>query len=346
MGLEERVANIKALEQERGARLLAYVTGDRGPDLHTRIGMDVIPLFYNLLARMGKQHQIDLLIYSTGGITMAAWGLVNLLREFCDRLAVLVPFKAYSSATLIALGANEIVMSKMGQLSPVDPTVSSPFNPTLPGDVPGAPPNFLPLSVEDVVSFMDLVRDEAKISGEAHIAEIVKVLASDVRPIALGNVYRAKQQIGMLARKLLSFHMDPEQDESRINHIVETLTRKLYSHDYLVGRKEAKEHIGLKVVDCSENLESKIMALYDCYAEDLELDTPFNPELVLGNQSTKAVEFDRAFIESSDCTYVFHTRREVKRVKTTKEGIQLEGFQQRILEDVWRMQARKTAQTG
>jgi len=343
MGVDERVSRIRALEKTRNARVLAYVTGDRGPDLQTRIGMDVIPLFYDVLARMGKQRQIDLFIYSTGGVTMAAWGLVNLLREFCDRLAVLVPFKAYSSATLIALGANEIVMSKMGQLSPVDPTVNSPFNPTLPGEVPGAPPNFLPLSVEDVVSFMDLVRDEAKISGEAHIAEIVKVLASDVRPIALGNVYRAKQQIGMLARKLLSFHMDSAQEESRTNHIVETLTRKLYSHDYLVGRKEAKEHIRLQVEDCSEALESEIMALYDAYAKDLELATSFNPEVVLGNQTTKVVEFDRAFIESSECTWVFHTKREFKRVKTTKEGIQLEGFQHRTLEDVWRTQVRKNA---
>jgi hypothetical protein len=343
MSLEERVSKIKALEGIRKSRVLTYVTGDRGPDLQTRIGMDIIPLFYDVLARMGKQQQIDLFIYSTGGVTMAAWGLVNLLREFCDRLAVLVPFRAYSSATLIALGANEIVMSKMGQLSPVDPTVSSPFNPTLPSDVPGTPPNFLPLSVEDVVSFMDLVRDEAKISGEAHMAEIMKVLASDVRPIALGNVYRAKQQIGMLARKLLGFHIDPDREQSRINHIVETLTRKLYSHDYLVGRREAKEQIGLQVENCSEDLESAIMALYDVYAGDLELGTAFNPDVVLGNQSTKVVEFDRAFIESSDCTYVFHTKREVKRVKATKEGIQLEGFQHRTLEDAWRIQARKAA---
>jgi hypothetical protein len=147
----------------------------------------------------------------------------------------------------------------------------------------------------------------------------------------------------MLARKLLSFHMDPQRDESRINLIVETLTRKLYSHDYLVGRKEAKEHIGLQVTDCPEGLEAEIMALYDDYAKDLELATPFNPELVLGNQSTKVVDFERAFIESSDCTYVFHTKREIKRVKTTKEGIQLEGFQQRALEDAWRTQVRKTA---
>jgi hypothetical protein len=36
---------------------------------------------------------------------MAAWGIVNLIREFFEWFAVLLPFKAHSSATLLSLGA-------------------------------------------------------------------------------------------------------------------------------------------------------------------------------------------------------------------------------------------------
>jgi len=340
VSLDRRLELIKSIEDERGSRVVCYLTGDRTPDLSTRIAMDVFPNLYDLLVRMGKQQQIDLIVYSTGGHTMAAWGLVNLLREFCERLCVLVPFKAHSSATLIALGADEILMSKMGQLSPVDPTVTSPFNPTLPNQPPGQPPNFLPVSVEDVVSFIDLVRDEAKIKEEAHIAEIMKVLASDVRPLALGSVYRAKQQIGMLAKKLLGFHMG-EQDHTKVEHIVETLTRKLYSHDYLVGRKEAKEFVGLKITDCSDALEQKTMELFFDYSEEMELNTPYSHEIILGSQTTKVAEFTRAFLETRERTYVFRSRREIKRVKATHQGLPVEGFQERTLEEGWRLEARK-----
>ncbi|MBI4483804.1 MAG: hypothetical protein HY652_13065 [Acidobacteria bacterium] len=167
---------------------------------------------------MGKQEQIDLLLYSTGGVTMAAWGLVNLLREFCDRLCVLVPFKAHSTATLIAVGADEIVMSRMGSLSPVDPTITSPFNPTLPGNQPGTPPQFLPLSVEDVVAFMDLVRKEAEVKAETNIAEIVCVLASDVTSNSLGKrVQRERANSNVDAEVVAFSHGGRREAKNRLN---------------------------------------------------------------------------------------------------------------------------------
>ena len=113
----KRLELIKKLEAKRGSRVVAYITGDRQGGLETRIGMDVFPFFYDVLAHLGgTSERIDLFLYSTGGATMAAWGLVNLLREFCSKLSVLVPFKAHSSGTLIALGADEIVMTRTGQL--------------------------------------------------------------------------------------------------------------------------------------------------------------------------------------------------------------------------------------
>lgn len=124
MARTERLGIIDQIERARNSRLVCYLTGDR-PGMEARIGMDIFPYFYDVLVKMGKQRQLDLFIYSAGGATMAAWGLVNLLREFCDKLCVLVPSKAQSSATLISLGADEIVMSRMGQLSPVDPSTNS-----------------------------------------------------------------------------------------------------------------------------------------------------------------------------------------------------------------------------
>ena len=44
----------------------------------------------------------------------APWPIISLLREYCESLAVLIPFRAHSAATLIALGCDEIVMSYVG----------------------------------------------------------------------------------------------------------------------------------------------------------------------------------------------------------------------------------------
>src|SRR2546428_11136543 len=61
--------------------------------------------------------KIDVLLYSTGGHTLAAWGLANLVREYCNEVAVLIPHRALSAATLFTLSANEIIMSRLGQLT-------------------------------------------------------------------------------------------------------------------------------------------------------------------------------------------------------------------------------------
>lgn len=334
MPAKERQQAIKALEEKRGSRIICYLTGDRQPQLETKIGMDVFPFFYDICSRLGKPQKVDLFLYSTGGATMAAWGLVNLLREFFDKFSVLIPFKAYSSATLLSLGANEILMSRAGQLSPVDPTITSPFNPTLSvGE--NSLPQFLPVSVEDVLGFLDLVRKEAKLEAPEHLTEVVKILASDVRPLALGSVYRAKEQIKMLARKLLEFHMQGDAQKAKIDAIVVALTRELYSHDYVITRKEAKDLLGLKIASCPDDLEETMMSLFQYYAEDLQLRNAYSPEAALGTQSTKTMTLDRAFIESSDKTFVFRTKREIKRTQVRKEGIPIELFQERALEEGW-----------
>lgn len=117
MSRAERMELIQAIERERNSRMLVYVAGDRR-GLETRIASDVFPFVFNHLSRVGQQKSIDLFLYSTGGITIAGYGLVNLFREFCDSFNVIVPFKALSCATLIVLGANEVVMTKNGAIKP------------------------------------------------------------------------------------------------------------------------------------------------------------------------------------------------------------------------------------
>ena len=164
---------------------------------------------------------------------------------------------------------------------------------------------------------------------------MVQTLASDVRPLALGSVYRAKEQIRMLARKLLEFHMKSEAEKPKIEGIITALTRELYSHDYVITRKEAKNLLGLKIAECSDDLENAMMALFQAYAEDLQLRNAYSPEAALGTQGTKVTILDRAFIESADKTFVFRTKREIKKTQIRKEGIPIDVFQERAIDEGW-----------
>jgi hypothetical protein len=160
---------------------------------------------------------------------------------------------------------------------------------------------------------------------------VFSLLAADVRPLALGNVHRAKEQIKLLTEKLLRLHIS-DSDKNRIEPIVETFTRKLFSHDYLIGRQEAKKIIGPEVIDAPEQVEKAMMALYATYAADMELNSIYNPEGILGKDSQKIVTFRRAYIESVEGCYTFKTVQEIRRVQVQPQAF---GIQVRQIEDGW-----------
>lgn len=94
--------------------------------------------------------KISLILYTCGGDTLAAWNIINLFREFCDELEVIVPNKCRSAGTLMALGANCVTMSKQATLGPIDPSITRSMSPIIPGS---NPPQKLPISVESVKGY-------------------------------------------------------------------------------------------------------------------------------------------------------------------------------------------------
>lgn len=134
------------IEGERNSKVIAYVTGDR-PGMGAQIGADTPDIFLEHLDVIGKVDKISLIIYTCGGDTLAAWNIINLFREFCNELEVIVPNKCRSSGTLMALGANSIVMTKQATLGPIDPSITRSMSPIIPNSTP---PQRLPISVESV----------------------------------------------------------------------------------------------------------------------------------------------------------------------------------------------------
>jgi len=209
MGYTERKQIIEKIERIRGSKVITYVVTTR-PFLNT--GMEIRDLreFYKHLEqfRDKKTKQIDLLIYSPGGETIVGWALVNLIREFSEKFAVLVPYNAFSCATVVSIGADEIIMGKMGSLGPIDPQVINPFNP----EKQNQP---IPISVEDIGGFISLLRDKFEMRDEKLLAKLSERLATDIRPLALGYAYRQYIKARDDARKLLELHMDANTREAQ-----------------------------------------------------------------------------------------------------------------------------------
>lgn len=301
MQKERRLSLISELQEVRNSKVILYVLGDRQPlpVFNTKIALDVLPLFQRILKEQGKVEKISLFLYSSGGNIDTPWPLVNTIREFCKTFEVLIPRKALSAATLISLGANRVVMTPFSHLSPIDPeaTFSS------------ADGKLEQYQIEDIISFIDFSRDKIgfKKDDKEGLVALLNSLCQKVDPKILGSINRTHSLIRRLANGLLCLHLDEKKDGDRIKQIVEQLTEKLFSHQHLIGRYEAKDKVGFG--DVIEFADSKtfdgIEKLFEAISADFQLLEPLQVQEELEKIKPKPLSMDslRAVIQSEKTNY-------------------------------------------
>ena len=324
----DRQADYREIERLRGSKLLVYVTGDR-PGLETQIHPEVLDFFVDHLDVFNKVSKISLYLYTRGGATTASWSIANLIQQFCDEFEVIVPSKAHSGGTLLSLGAKRIIMSKQATLGPIDPSVNTPLNP----QIPGAPPNAkVPVSVEAINGFIELVKKEFNVKNASDLANIVGKLSDKIHPLVLGEVVRARSQIKMLANRLLSTQMT---DKKKIKKIINFLASESGSHDYTINRKEAEEGLGLNIEKPDSELYPIIKRIYDDIRNELHLNEALDFNSLLGTANQIAYTFRRALIESLGVgTHVFVSEGQVSRqqIQLPNNVIQFQINDQRTFE--------------
>ena len=289
---QDRIELYKQIEAERNSKLLVYITSTRG-GLETQIANDILPKFTEHLDKLGDTQKITLYLYTNGGNTLAAWSLVNLIRSFCKEFEVIIPANCFSSGTLICLGSDNIVMTKQATLGPIDPSVNGPFNPMIPGiNDPNAK---LPVSVEYVNAYIEMAKTNFGINDQSCMKDLLLSLSDKIHPMTLGQVYRTRSQIQMLARKLMKWHkLTPEQEDE----IIKFSCSESGSHDYSIHRGEAVEHLGLHVEKPTMDFYKVIKAVYDDISKELEFEDPYNPNILLNQQNPYHYTFRRGLIES------------------------------------------------
>jgi len=314
---------IKKIEEARNSRLIAYITGDRQP-FATRIAEDVVPIFNRHLEGIKIKAQpkgslkISLFIYTRGGDMVAPLRIVKLIRSYCDEFEVLIPYKCHSAGTLIALGADKIVMGRLGELSPVDPTTMHPYNPQNPLN----PQQRLEISVEDLNSYFLLAREMAKVKEE-EMDKVFENLVNKIHPLSLGNAYRALRMGKMIAEKLLEMPKTKKLSKEEVKKIVDEITSRICIHGYPITRDEA-EGLGLPIEKAEGELEKDLWNLYEVYGKEMKLGIPFHPLEVLGDKEIAEVKYTGAYIETDGLLDQFIFKGKIqKTIRDNKPAIDM-----------------------
>ncbi len=265
MDLAARITRYAAIEQYRQRPLIAYATSTR-MGVPAQMSGDTQREFIDQIdAIPADQTRVDVLLHSSGGDGLAAWKLMSLLRERFTEVGVLVPFMAFSAATIFALGANEIVMHPHSSLGPIDPQITIP-QPD--GTVRG-------FAYEDVGAFLRFLSDDAKITEQAYISAVIERLFSVTDPINVGAAKRASELSSSIGERLLKMHMTGE-DRVLAQQIADNLNKSFFAHGDAVSRQRARE-LRLKVAAENAQLEELLWQAYLGIESYMELRVPFNP---------------------------------------------------------------------
>jgi hypothetical protein len=304
MSRDHRKHLIELLEIECASRVLTYVTSDRQP-ASAQIGEDALRPIFDVLATIGHADKLDLFIYSRGGALEVPWRIASALREASNGWDILVPFRANSAATLLALGADRIVLGRHGELGPIDPIL----NVTKAGPNESTPAQDT-INVEDVMAYLRFAREEAGLSDQNALAGSLKTLTDRLDAVGLGSVYRTRTHIRDVARRMLTSRNEG-LTERAIDTIIETLAEKVYAHGHAIGFGEAKE-MGLSVERPSPRVEELMWELLEAYEDQMKMRHLLDPIAAVANTDPYSEEVTIAAVESSDSGFQFDGTIEVR----------------------------------
>jgi len=249
-----------------GGPVISYWNSPRGSVCHS----DVVAL-YDILGQLGQHETIYLFLKSDGGSGQVSLRLVNLLRQHCQRLVALVPLECASAATMIALGADRILMGPTAYLTAVDTSLNHALSPL------DRDNDRVSVSLNELQRVIRLWREQ---QGDT-MDNAYKSLFQYVHPLVIGAVDRAESLSKMLCRELLSYHIDREETAELI---ATTLNSKYPSHSYPILRDEAVK-IGLKAERMPDDVNRLLLQLNGCYSEmGQKATTDFNEFRAHGNE--------------------------------------------------------------
>jgi hypothetical protein len=218
---------IKDIEAETGRALIVYFADCAKAASGIDSGDDV---YFAELLNGCNSDKIDLLIETNGGETDATEKICSLLRGKTTDLRVLVPRRAKSNGTVIALTGKVIVMGMESELGPIDPSLMN------------IPVEFILNAPAGTVNAFEYQMAE---TGRKQTQKLAETLLST----------------GMLAGT------DPGEIKTLVDKIA---TRDVYhSHGSVIDAKEANG-LGLKVeyLDATNQIWVKVCLLRAMYQHD------------------------------------------------------------------------------
>jgi len=243
----DRIERIKAIQNKRGSKVIVYYSV-------SLLDFGDAKILAELLQSIGKQKNLDLFLLSPGGYVDPAFKMAKLCRDFSEeKFSVIIPYYAKSAATLLSLGADELVMGHPSEIGPIDPRIRVKDNYGREVDVSAT-------AIKDALKVIEELSGESPGKSLKYMPLIEKINLD-----TLGEYERALKASKQYAKTLLETS-NLLKDKSKAEEVTNSLATGYYSHGYAIYADEARDKLGFNIVFIENEDEWKpIWQLYNLY---------------------------------------------------------------------------------
>lgn len=211
--------------------------------------------------------RLDVIVDSGGGDIDAAYNLSMLFRKYGEKqLTFIVPRWAKSAATMLVCAGDQILMSPVAELGPLDPQITE-YNP-----LEARLEQFSPLHIEMA---LDMIRQEFEKGNEKLARALVERLQF---PLTLGG-FRKYQDIGKqyLIKLLQTRMLSTSKEAANAEEIAERLTKGYANHGFCINVDEAKS-IGLAASELTGEELDVVWGIHRLNKEKRDLESQIRTE--------------------------------------------------------------------
>lgn len=204
--------------------------------------------------------ELDVIVNSSGGDIDAAYNIACLFQKYGNKkLTFIVPRWAKSAATLLVCSGDEILMTPVAELGPLDPQITTvnPFEDRF--------EHFSPLHIQTT---LDLIRDEFAQGNQDLANGLLKRLQF---PLTLGRYIKYHEIGEQYLIRLLKERMEKTGKLKATPEVIaKRLTTEYADHGFCINVSESKK-IGLNVTVLEGELLDVIWKLHKIYIWRSEL---------------------------------------------------------------------------